>query len=174
MHTIMVDMNFESADLAIKLLTGLGQLAVACAVGYIAYRQWRTAQQQAETARNKLKHELFDRRLKAYEALRESAQYAFNARPKENAEQRVADSLKELRWLFGKPVHDFVWDHIYVPLVDLWEANNVIHDLPHPTTDIEREERRKAGADASRIRKELHRDIAKLEEMMADFLTLNH
>ncbi len=171
---MMVDMDFKIADLAIKLLTGIGQLAVACAVGYIAYRQWRTAQQQAETARNKLKHDLFERRLKVYDALRESAQYAFTARPNENAEQRVAGNLKEIRWLFGKPFHDFVWDHIYVPLVDLWEANNVIHDSPHPNTDIEREERRQAGANASRIRKELHRDLAKLEEMMADFLTLNH
>lgn len=171
---MMVDMDFKIADLAIKLLTGIGQLAVACAVGYIAYRQWRTAQQQAETARNKLKHALFDRRLKAYEALRESAQYAFNARPKENAEQRVADSLKELRWLFGKPVHDFVWKNIYLPLVDLWEANNVIHDSPPPRSDVQREERREAAAKASSIRKELHRDLAKLEEMMADFLTLNH
>lgn len=171
---MMVDMDFKIADLAIKLLTGTGQLAVACAVGYIAYRQWRTAQQQAETARNKLKHDLFDRRLKVYDALRESAQYAFNARPNENAEQRVADNLKELRWLFGKPVYDFVWEHIYVPLVDLWEANNIIHDSPPPRNDAQRDERRLACANASHIRKELHKDLGRLEEMMSDFLTLNH
>ncbi|MBF9172349.1 hypothetical protein ABFU49_16700 [Xanthomonas campestris pv. campestris] len=170
---MMVDMDFKIADLAIKLLTGIGQLAVACAVGYIAYRQWRTAQQQAETARNKLKHDLFERRLKVYDALRESAQYAFSARPDENAEQRVAGNLKELRWLFGKPVHDFVWDHIYVPLVDLWEANNLIHDSPPPRTDAQREERREAAAKASSLRKKLFSDILRLEEMMSDFLTLN-
>ena len=171
---MLVDTDFKIADLLIKLLTGIGQLTVAFAVGYIAYRQWRTAQQQAETARNKLKHDLFDRRLKVYEALRESAQYAFNARPKENAEQRVADNLKELRWLFGKPVHDFVWEHIYLPLVDLWEANNAIHDSPPPRSDAQRKERREAAANSSRIRKELHKNLGKLEEMMAEFLTLNH
>lgn len=171
---MMVDTDFKIADLLIKLLTGVGQLTVAFAVGYIAYRQWRTAQQQAETARNKLKHDLFDRRLKVYDALRESAQYAFSARPNENAEQRVAENLKELRWLFGKPVYDFVRTQIYEPLVDLWEANNVIHDSPHPCSDAQRDERRKAAAKASSIRKKLHRDLAKLEEMMAEFLTLNH
>lgn len=171
---MVVDMHFKIAGLLIKLLTGAGQIAVACAVGYIAYRQWRTAQQQAETARNTLKYDLFDRWLKVYDALRESAHYATTADWREEPEQKFFDNIKELRWLFGKPIYDFVWNNVYTPLVDLWEANTSIHQSQHPLSDVEQEERRAAIANASRIRKQLHKDLAKLEEMMGEFLILNH
>lgn len=65
----MVETVLWMTDLQIKALTALGQLGIASAVGYVAYRQWRTAQQQAVTAQKKLKADLFERRLKAFEAL---------------------------------------------------------------------------------------------------------
>ncbi|MEB1502768.1 hypothetical protein VDR22_21195, partial [Xanthomonas campestris pv. campestris] len=73
------------------------------------------------------------------------------------------------RWVIG----GFSGATIYVPLVDLWEANNLIHDSPPPRTDAQREERREAAAKASSLRKKLFSDILRLEEMMSDFLTLN-
>jgi len=65
----MVETVLGMTDLQIRAATALGQLGIALAVGYIAYRQWQTAQQQALTAQKKLKADLFERRLKAFEAL---------------------------------------------------------------------------------------------------------
>ncbi|MDY0956253.1 hypothetical protein SOM22_16870 [Stenotrophomonas rhizophila] len=50
-------------DLQIKFGTAAGQLALAAAVAYVAWQQWRTA-------RNKLKSDLFERRFKLVRALR--------------------------------------------------------------------------------------------------------
>lgn len=50
-------------DLQIKFGTAAGQLALAVAVAYVAWQQWRTA-------RNKLKSDLFERRFKVVNELR--------------------------------------------------------------------------------------------------------
>lgn len=65
----MVETVFGMTDLHVKLLAAVGQLGMAAGVGYVAYRQWRTAEQQAITAKKKLKADLFDRRLAALEGL---------------------------------------------------------------------------------------------------------
>lgn len=54
-------------DLQIRLFTALGQTLVPLAVGaiaaLIAWRQWKTAEQQAKTARSRLRFDLYERRL---------------------------------------------------------------------------------------------------------------
>ncbi|QDY49794.1 hypothetical protein [Stenotrophomonas maltophilia] len=67
----MVETVLGMTDLQIKLFTAIGQILVAAAVGLIAWRQWRTAQQQADTARKKLVLDLFDRRIVLFEQLEE-------------------------------------------------------------------------------------------------------
>lgn len=170
----MVETVLGMTDLQIRLFTAFGQILVAAAVGSIAWRQWRTAQQQAETARKKLKYDMFDRRMKAYDALRDSAHHAITADWREGAEQKVFECVKELRWLFGKPIYDFVWEKVYTPLVDLWEANEIVHNTPPRAIGEEQAERQAARLNAIRLRKQLRADLATLEEMMSDFLTLNH
>ncbi|HGM7299046.1 TPA: hypothetical protein ACKP7S_000802 [Stenotrophomonas maltophilia] len=65
----MAETVLGMTDLQIKLFTAIGQILVAAAVGLIAWRQWRTAQQQADTARKKLILDLFDRRIGLFEQL---------------------------------------------------------------------------------------------------------
>ncbi|PAM73162.1 hypothetical protein CEK00_04765 [Stenotrophomonas maltophilia] len=59
----MVETVLGMTDLQIKLFTAGGQLAVAIAVAYVAWRQ-------AKTARNKLKVDLFDKRFALVKELR--------------------------------------------------------------------------------------------------------
>lgn len=61
----MIETVAGLTDLQIRLFAALGQLAVACGVAIIALRQWRTAHDQAITARKKLKADLFDKRMAA-------------------------------------------------------------------------------------------------------------
>ncbi|HEL3770859.1 hypothetical protein I5U03_11955 [Stenotrophomonas maltophilia] len=105
----MVETVLGMTDLQIRLFTAIGQILVAAAVGVIAWRQWRTAQQQAETARKKLIADLFDRRFKAYDKFVDHISNAFYGDKDEvkNAEKAVADAhalLHEIRWLFGEDV----------------------------------------------------------------------
>ncbi|HEV2292267.1 MAG TPA: hypothetical protein VGR35_00330 [Tepidisphaeraceae bacterium] len=53
---------------ATDILKAITPLLVGVAVGYIAWQQWRTAHQQAETAKRKLRFDLFDRRFKVFMA----------------------------------------------------------------------------------------------------------
>lgn len=93
-------------DLQIKLLTAIGQIAVACIVGYIAYQQWRTAQK-------KLKAEIFDRRFAAYRRLSDDVQVLLNDDDADDdpisisAHKRI-DSIRrtsmEMKWLFSSSI----------------------------------------------------------------------
>lgn len=83
------------------LVTGLNALltpVIACAVGYIAYRQWRTAH-------NKLRLDLFDKRLQVYINLRN---FLIAFKQEERAFPNPAGELDALtfqgKFLFGENV----------------------------------------------------------------------
>ena len=68
----------------------------------IAYRQWRTA-------RDKLKHELFDRRYAIFEAVRDLCEFIFvEERPKNFDSSRVRFAALEARWLFNDDVSKYI------------------------------------------------------------------
>ena len=100
----MVETVLGMTDLQIKLFTALGQILVAAAVGAIAWRQWRTAQQQAETAHKKLIADLFDRRFQLYSRFRDLVHTVMVSNGKELDHSLIEISMlkHELRWVFGK------------------------------------------------------------------------
>ncbi|WP_312226213.1 hypothetical protein [Stutzerimonas nitrititolerans] len=163
----MVETVLGMTGLQIKLFTALGQILVAVVVGFIAYRQWRTA-------RSKLQYDLFDRRLKVYEAIQSVVLRSVPSDWRANVELEMSASLAELRWLFGKPVYDFVWKEIYLPLVDLSEAKATIAEPGSLSQPGVREARDAATARARALRKQLSDAMKLLEEKMSMFLTLTH
>ncbi|AVH90212.1 hypothetical protein [Stenotrophomonas maltophilia] len=163
----MVETVLGMTDLQIKLFTALGQILVAVVVGFIAYRQWRTA-------RSKLQFDLFDRRLKVYDAIKSVVLRSVPSDWRANVELEMSTALAELRWLFGKPVYDFVWKEIYVPLVDLSEAKATIAEPGPLSQPGVREARDAASARARALRRQLSDSMKVLEEMMSEFLTLTH
>ncbi|MDN8643540.1 hypothetical protein Q0S19_03535 [Stenotrophomonas indicatrix] len=100
----MVETVMGITDLQIKLFTAIGQISVAAAVGLIAYRQWRTAEQQAATARKKLKADLFDRRLAAFEELETTITALTRHWPAEDLCHELSHHARKFGYLFGAPV----------------------------------------------------------------------
>ncbi|HEL7888205.1 TPA: hypothetical protein UMI76_000359 [Stenotrophomonas maltophilia] len=163
----MVETVLGLTDLQIRFFTAFGQTVVAVAVGMIAYRQWRTA-------RNKLKFDLFTRRLEAYNRVREATIRAIAADWREEADHDVFLSLRDVRWLFGQSVYDFVWKELYEPVVDLWDAKTTIAE-PGVLSDPEVRKARDAAILRRReLRHALNRSMARLDEVMGEYLTLSH
>ncbi|WP_033834783.1 hypothetical protein [Stenotrophomonas maltophilia] len=163
----MVETVLGLTDLQIRFFTAFGQTVVAVAVGMIAYRQWRTA-------RNKLKFDLFTRRLEAYNRVREATIQAIAADWREEADHDVFLSLRDVRWLFGQSVYDFVWKELYEPVVDLWDAKTTIAE-PGVLSDPEVRKARDAAILRRReLRRALNRSMARLDEVMGEYLTLSH
>jgi hypothetical protein len=82
----MIETAFGMTELQIRALAAFGQIAIAAAVGVIAFRQW-------QTARNKLKADLFDRRVKLYDRFFELSQDVILGEP---AQANL--DLRSTRW----------------------------------------------------------------------------
>ncbi|MET4728563.1 biopolymer transport protein ExbB/TolQ [Lysobacter enzymogenes] len=98
-NQIITETVLGMTDLQIKVVTALGQLALATAVAYVAWQQWRTA-------RNKLKSDLFERRFKLVSELRQRVQKvrANSANPAEIL--TLPDLARETGFLFDGKVKD--------------------------------------------------------------------
>ncbi|MEB1528068.1 hypothetical protein [Xanthomonas sp. WHRI 7945] len=176
-------MNIETVagltDLQIRFFTALGQTLVALAVGtiaaLIAWRQWKTAEQQAKTARNKLRLDLYERRLAVFKELNQAAIEALGHNGA-NKELNLLGPMAEARYLFGAEVHDFVSEKLYVELVDLSEARETRRMLNNarPFEGAESAEYQEAVATSNRIRKSIYKNLHDFRSMMDSFLVLEH
>jgi hypothetical protein len=90
-------------------------LVAACIAGLIQLRQWGTAKAAAETARNKLKLDLFDKRWAIYEAGLGLINDSFLSDVEHDYTMRDWDKLKELQkqlnganWLLDEQVSAFL------------------------------------------------------------------
>jgi hypothetical protein len=102
----MIDWDTETA---IKILVPCGQLAVAGAVGMIAYWQWRTAESQKEIARSKLLLEMFDRRTKIFDAVTRSVATALLDGKFDNENlSYLREGIRGSEFLFGTEVSNIV------------------------------------------------------------------
>lgn len=92
----MVETVMGLTDLQIKLFTAVGQLALAGMVAFVAL-------QQLHTARNKLKADLFDRRLALYDRFMKLAQDVFTG-DADHANVELRMMLGDMHWAFGPKV----------------------------------------------------------------------
>lgn len=112
----MVETVLGMTDLQIKLFAAVGQILVAVAVGGIALRQW-------QTARDKLKADLFDRRYSLYvDFVR-----ALNRLHEGDADamREVQRILAESRWLYGEKVADRLRKEVANPFHELVASMDV-------------------------------------------------
>lgn len=89
-------------------IAAIGQLILGGAVGYVAIRQWFTAQSQAITARNKLRAELFDRRYAKYQELIGFATTVMHGGSAMHVPIEIQRVRKEMEWIFGSAVSEWV------------------------------------------------------------------
>ena len=91
--------------LTIPILAGIG--------AFIAYRQWRTAQ-------NKLKLDLFEKRVLVYEAVRDTLGHiAAHGSISQDQQIKYLSGIQTAKWLFDKKVHDYLNETLWHKIVDL-------------------------------------------------------
>ncbi len=132
----MIETVAGLTDLQIKLFTAIGQILVAAAVGVIAWRQWRTAQQQAETARNKLRLDLFERRIEAYNKLRRIVDRLIDGAGPEPAFYELVALIDDMRWLFGMEVMNRVREKVLGVMSDFKEARLALEGPEIPSSFV--------------------------------------
>ena len=95
------------------LLSALLTPAVAVLGIFIAYRQWRLAQE-------KLKLDLFDKRFKVYEAARELlASIMTSGKAKDEEVMKFLIATRAAKWLLKRPVADYLNEQLYRKAIDL-------------------------------------------------------
>ncbi|CCP16105.1 hypothetical protein [Stenotrophomonas maltophilia] len=165
----MIETVAGLTELQIKFFTACAQTLVAIAVGGIAWRQWRTAVQQAETARNKLIADLFDRRYKIYSRFRELVQTAMVGRQKEMDHALIEISMlkHEMRWVFGNEVVQKLDEQVISTLTPMALARTNMQSS-------EGEQYRQHTADYRAARDRADASTRFIPKIFEDSLTLRH
>ena len=109
-------------------VTALTAPVLALVGATVAYRQWRTAQ-------NKLKLDLFDKRMQVYQEVRDALGY-IGSHGKMGSEQQIAYLLwiKTEKWLFGSEVDIYMSETLWHKIVALELHQTMVYDAStdHP------------------------------------------
>lgn len=112
----------------VSILSALLTPAIAIAVAYIAWQQWRTA-------RNRLRLDLFDRRFAVYQQTRDFLVRRMALGQLETSE--ITDFTIKIRvskWLFNSAIADYLENQIAKKAMDLSALNKELESI----TDDER------------------------------------
>lgn len=106
-----------------KVIEPILVIVIAGVVTYIAWQQW-------QTNRLRLKNELFDRRMKYYEAARDFlVSVGVNARVKEEEFKKFLIQIRSSRFLFGKEIEAY-FDTVRKVATDTLVAHAEFQNLP--------------------------------------------
>lgn len=116
-------------------VAAVGQLCLGAGVAFVAYRQWRTAQSQAETARKKLRAELFDRKYAKYEELVSLATTVMHGRAPDSCTVDIQRVRKEMSWLFGEEASNWVKQEVEKIARDIWLQEQLFNNTHAPPAE---------------------------------------
>lgn len=135
--------------------------AIAVIGAWIAFRQ-------SEIARNKLKLDLFERRMEIYEAVRDMLGKAAN-RGKLSGEQEIQylQSIQPAKWLFGVEVSRYLEEDLWKKMTDLALHNSMLETPPG-------EERRRHVQARSETMNWLRGQFKELDALCKPYLELKH
>jgi hypothetical protein len=129
---------------------------------FIAYRQWRTAQ-------NKLKLDLFERRLAVYEAARGFISSVMTSgKTTQDREFEYLTGIRGAKWLFGDEVVQYLDKVLWHKACDLWCLQEELEGMPPGD-----ERTRKVHAKAE-IKKWLIAQLEVLDNKFSPYLKLRH
>ncbi|WP_133717092.1 hypothetical protein [Methylocaldum gracile] len=129
---------------------------------FIAFRQWRTAQ-------NKLKLELFDRRLAVYEvALKFIAAITAHGKVKDDELFQFLSGVREAKWLLSVEIAEYLDKELYRNAVDLHCLEEELQEMPHS------EQRKTNIHKQAEIKKWFVKQFDVLDEKFSLFLKLAH
>lgn len=129
----------------------------------IAYRQWRTAQ-------NKLKLDLFDKRMLVYQAVRDTLGHiASHGKISQEQQIKYLTGIQTSQWLFGPELHTYLRETLWHKIVDL-----ELHNTLSGRDNGDHEERRKHIHLQAETLKWLVAQYSVLDRMCAKYMTLGH
>jgi hypothetical protein len=143
-------------------LSALLAPVVAVLGSFIAYRQWRLAQ-------NKLKLDLFDRRFKVYDAARDLlAAITTSRKAKDDELFRFVLGTREAKWLLGAAIAEYLDKQLYHKAIDLQTLAEELEDVPVGEVQAKNAQAR------AEIRKWFAAQYDVLDAQFAPFLQLRH
>lgn len=135
---------------------------VAVLGSFIAYRQWRLAQ-------NKLKLELFDRRLSVYDATRALlASIMSSGKTKDEEVFKFMVATREAKWLLNDSIAEYLDKQLYHKVIDLQTLASELEGV-----GVGEERTQNVHAQAN-IKKWLMAQFGVLDEKFTPFLQLRH
>ena len=141
-------------------LTALMTPVVAVGAILIAYRQWRTAQ-------NKLKLDLFDRRLAVYHQVKQFVRDTLRRDKTNDWDFTFLRETQTAKWLFGPEVDAFLETVVWARAAHLWQLREQAEELEPPE--------RAAGAEARARARHLMVDVlAEMDRVFGPYLKLRH
>jgi len=136
---------------------------LALAASAIAYGQWRTAQ-------NRLRHELFDKRMLVYESVRDMLGHVASRGTISTEQQaKYFFGIQTAKWLFGADVNSYLSATLWGKLVDLQ-----FHEQLSSAENRGDPERSKHIAKRSELCKWLIAQYSVLDEKMEKYMRLGH
>lgn len=143
-------------------LTALLAPVVAVLGSFIAFRQWRLAQ-------NKLKFDLFDRRLGVYKAATQLiATISHSGTIEDSDTHAFLIATKEAKWILNFQIADYLDKKIYESAIDLQTLNSELNGLQGDNA-------RRANIEQQRLLKHWFSDqYPVIDQLFAPFLTLHH
>lgn len=146
----------------VDYLSALLTPTIAVLGAFIAWRQWRTD-------RNRLRHELFDRRYQQFTVIRDFlVSIMTSGKSKVEEQQKFLAGTRGIRFVFDKEMSDYVDSTIWNLAVDLECLDSELLALPVG------DERSKNVKRQSEIKKALNMELRNLEEKFARYLHLRH
>jgi len=135
---------------------------IAILGAFIAYRQWRLAQ-------NKLKLDLFDRRLSVYEAARTLVSSIMTSgKAKDEEVFRFMVATREAKWLLNASIAEYLDKELYGKAIDLQMLASELEGVPVG------DERTKNVRQQAEIKRWLLAQFAVLDAKFSPFLQLQH
>lgn len=146
----------------LTVLTGLSTPILAAFGIWIAANQWRTA-------RNKLKLDLFEKRIVVYDAAREAINQLMNgAEPTLELQFKYLDGIAGARWLFDEDMGK------YLNVEILGMVNRMREAFAKQDTPFDLDESRAGLQDRMALMEEFRSHWDKIDSRFASFLKVGH
>lgn len=142
-------------------VSAVGIPVIALIGSWIAFRQF-------QVARNKLKHDLFEKRLEIYEAVRNTLGIvARNGKLTQSEEINYLVATRSAKWLFGNEVYLYLDKTLWGKIVDLGLHNSMLEGHPG-------EDRKTHTAARGETMKWLISQHSEFDALCAKYLKLQH
>lgn len=160
-------MNLENFEKILSSYPETTNFIASLATPSIALMALIFAALQWHTNRNRLRHELFDRRYQQYEAIKDFlGNISSLGKMTPDAEVQFLTATKGMRFTFSRQISRYVEEHVWSLAVDL----NVLNDEMADRQRIEEGVARERGE----LMKAIIGEISKSEEVFSKYLQLKH